>query len=204
MKKRTLLLSVTIFALALVTLVGATFALFTDSVTLNTHLNAGSLDIKLVRTNLVTESINKETGFIVREEVTDDIDFSNPGNNNIFNVDDNTLIVPGSKFDAQLDIINGATVAFNYYIEIVFKGGDTALAKQLLVTVNTGTETSGYVEDGITLGSETQPLGTLGKGATKSISVVVKFLDLETNNSVQGKNVQFDLIVHAVQVTEVI
>ena len=143
MKRRTLLLSVAIFALSLVTLVGATFALFTDNVTLSTHLKAGSLDVKLTRTLLVTEYVNEDTGFIERKEVDDDIDFTAPNTTNIFDVDDDTLIVPGSKFSATLDIINNANVAFNYYVEIVFKSGDSALASQLKVTVDTGTITEG-------------------------------------------------------------
>ena len=203
MKKRTLLLSVTIFTLALVTLVGATFALFTDSVTLNTHLNAGTLDVKLVRTYLLTESINEDTGFIVRKEDDTDIDFSDVSAGNIFDVTDKTLIVPGSKFSADLDIINNANVAFNYYIEIVFKGGNDNLASQLKVIVDTGTKTEGYVGAGVKLGSEERPLGTLGKGTSKSINVTVQFLDLSSNNEVQGKTVEFDMIVHAVQVTTV-
>ncbi len=200
MKRRTLLLSITTLALALSLVAGATFALFTDSVTLGNHLQAGTLDVTLTRTNLVTETLDSQ-GLLTKTEDSADVDFSDSTDKNIFNITPTTLIVPGSTFNAELELANNSTVAFNYYIEIVYKGDSEDLAKQLKVTANTGTETSAYVKDGVTLGSKTAPLGTLVKGAKKVFTVEVVFENLSNNNDAQGKNVQFDLIVHAIQAT---
>ena len=200
MKRRTLLLSITTLALTLSLIAGATFALFTDSVTFENHLQAGTLDVTLTRTNLVTETLDSR-GFLTKTEDSADVDFSDSTDKNVFNITPTTLIVPGSTFNAELELANNSTVAFNYYIEIVYKGGSEDLAKQLKVTANTGTETSAYVKDGITLGSQNAPLGTLVKGGKKVFTVKVVFENLSNNNDAQGKNVQFDLIVHAIQAT---
>lgn len=202
MKRRTLLLSITTLALSLSLVAGATFALFTDSVTLENHLQAGSLNVTLTRTNLVTETLNDSTGFIVKNEDSADVDFSTPNDKNIFNLTPTTLIVPGSTFNAELEVANNSSVAFNYYIQIVYKGGSEELANQLKVTaIVKGEETSAFIKDGVTLGSEQLPLGTLAKGGKTVFNVIVEFENLSVNNDAQGKNVQFDLIVHAIQAT---
>ncbi len=200
MKRRTLLLSITTLALVLALIAGATFALFTDSVKFENHLRAGTLDVTLTRTNLVTETLDSQ-GLLTKTVDSADVDFSDSTDKNIFNLTPTTLIVPGSTFNAELELANNSTVAFNYYIEIVYKGGSEDLANQLKVTVNTGTETSAYVKNGVTLGSDNAPLGTLVKGAKKVFTVNVVFENLTNNNDAQGKNVQFDLIVHAIQAT---
>ena len=202
MKRRTLLLAVTMLALALATFAGATFALFTDSVTVETHLKAGSLNVSLTRTNLKTKTLNSE-GLLETKEYTDDVDFTDETQQNVFNVDSSTYIVPCSYFDAQMLIENKSSVAFNYYVQVVFKTGDLELANQLQITVDLGgnDKTTQLVKDGVTLGSKTAPLGMVKKGASKTFNVIVEFLDLDTNNDAQSKNVQFDLIVHAVQAT---
>ena len=51
-KKRILLASCSIIAMCLCAIVGMTYALFTDSVSVKNHLQAGNLDIALVRTDL--------------------------------------------------------------------------------------------------------------------------------------------------------
>ena len=200
MKRRTLLLSFTMLALAIATFASATFALFTDSVTLNTHLKAGNLAVTITRTNLETKVLDSN-GLLETKRYEQDVDFTKDNNLNFFEVSDSTLIVPGSKFTAELLIANKANVAFDYYVEVVFKGGDLELAKQLQVTVDNGTTTSAKIEDGVTLGDENAPLGQLIKGASKTFYITVEFLDLTNNNVAQGKNVQCDLIVHAVQST---
>ena len=202
MKKRRLLLSFTTLALALSLVAGATFALFSDSVTLENHLQAGSLDITLTRTNLVTETLNDSTGFIVRNEDSADVDFSAPNDKNLFNLTPSTFIVPGSTFNAELELANVSSVAFNYYVQIVYKGGNQELANQLKVTaIVLGDETSAFIKDGVFLGSTERPLGMLAKGGKITFNVIIEFEELSNNNVAQGKNVQFDLIVHAVQAT---
>ena len=120
MKRRTLLLSITMLALALATFAGATFALFTDNVTLNTHLQAGNLQVTLARTSLETKVLNAD-GLLETKTYTDPVDFTSASTRNFFEVDSNTLIVPGTMFNAGVAITNSANVAFNYYVEITIR-----------------------------------------------------------------------------------
>jgi len=69
-KKRSVLLSVMTLVLCLALVAGGTYALFSDQVTLTNHLEAGTLDITLTRTKLVTKSLDNETSHEARNEVS--------------------------------------------------------------------------------------------------------------------------------------
>ena len=159
------------------------------------------MDVTLIRTNLVSEVLNTQTGYIKRVENTDDVDFSNPTNKNVFDVTDETLVVPGSKFVAEMKLENRSGVAFNYWIEIVCKNTTKDLASQLTVTVKTDTELSANLGDGLKIGSESSPIGSVAKGSSKLFYVTVEYKNLANNNDTQGGSVEFDMIIHAVQAT---
>ena len=201
MKFKALLISVVTLAVMSLIALGGTFALFTDDVTLNTHLKAGNLNVTLTRTNLVSEVLNTDTGFIKKVTNTDDVDFSGNTTKNVFDVTSDTLIVPGSKFTAEMQLENKSGVAFNYWIEIVIKSAKNELSEQLKVTVTTDSECSATIADGVKIGSETQPAGTLAKGEKELFYVVVEYQNLDNNNDSQGKSVEFDMVIHAVQAT---
>lgn len=212
-RKRTLLVSCAVILLCMTVIIGMTWALFTDTHTVKNHLKAGDLDITLERIGLEKYTLN-ESGYLTSVEYTDTEaywNFSNSTKKDVFDIQSNEKIVPGSKFIATMRIKNESDVAFGYWIEIVCtdKTNGADLAKQLKVTVNTGSDASAFVNDGLTVGSSSNYVGELIIGATAEFTVTVEFLDsfvaennIDHNDLAQGENLSFDLVVHAVQATD--
>ena len=68
-----------------------------------------------------------------------------------------------------------------------------------------GTPREVFLSAGLTIGSENAPVGTLAKSGSSVFNLKVEFInDNSVNNSAQGQQVDFDLIVHAVQATEAV
>ena len=97
---------------------------------------------------------------------------------------------------------------FNYYIKIqqtdIEEGtpSDANLLEQLNVSVTVDGSTKSGSEklvDGLQIGAADDVIGMVKVGATATFTVTVEFLNLDTNNDAQGKQVAFDLIVYAVQ-----
>ena len=213
-KKRSVLLSVLTLLLCLALVASGTYALFSDQVTLRNHLEAGTMDITLTRTNLKATMLNPASGFIVEMENPKDIDFSNPAdpddpnaeNINVFDITKDTLIIPTCKYSAEMQISNNTDVSFGYWLEIVFDDKiDLTLAEQLLITVTTEDENKSISKSlsaskGL-IGTESDPIGVLEKTGSALFTITVEFLDLDDsiNNTAKGKHVDFDLVVHAVQ-----
>lgn len=213
-KHRSMLLAVITLVLCLALVAGGTYALFTDEVTMTHHLQAGTLDITLVRTNLTKTELDPATGYLKTSSVDDPnggTDFSDPKNgDNVFGIiASKTLIVPCSSYTASMKITNNSDVAFGYWIEIVCtdKTDGEALAEQLKVTVNTGSDKSDFVGMGLTVkGANDGYVDELAIGETGTFTVTVEFLDsaiaannIADNNVAKGQELSFDLIVHAVQ-----
>ena len=200
--KKILLISCSVILLCLAIIAGTTFALFTDSTTMRNHLVAGNLDVVLTRTNLKYNALN-DLGELDDFEITDDLDFTESSAENVFGVD-GLLIVPGSYFEAELEMRNRGNVAFDYNIQIVFIGEANLLADQIKLTLTRA--------DGST---ETKKLSELGAGLSvkagkmtvndhaETFSVRVEFIDLEgaANNPTMNTSVEFDLVVTATQAT---
>lgn len=219
-RKRVLFVSSAVILLCMTIVVGMSWALFTDTETLNHHLKAGTLDIELWRTNLVTNELDPATGYLVEGGTDVDKEFSNT-NENVFELTDSTLIVPGSKYTADMELRNSSDVAYRYWVEVVFKGNDTVFAdpaavadyleNQVKVTVTTAEnndpETTPYKKwaaDGVVVGSESYPIGILPKTAVGTFTVDIEFIDDRIdnsiiNNSVMDQSFNFDIVVHAVQ-----
>ena len=198
-------MSVVTFMLCLTLVAGGTYALFSDQVTLTTHLKAGTLDITLQRTNLDTKSLDYDTGFLTTVNNPEIVDFSKPTNRNIFDIESTDKLVPGCKFDATLKITNDTDVAFAYWIQVVNNNHeDIAILDQLQVTVKTenGEEVSRLLNTGFMVGSEAKPIGVLAKTDSESFIVSLEFLDLANNNAAKNQSVNFDIIVYAVQVVD--
>ena len=107
-----------------------------------------------------------------------------------------------------MKITNNSDVAFGYWLEIVFdEKVDLTLAKQLKITVKTADDNksiSKLVKDSAGLiGAEGDPIGILAKTGSALFTVTVEFCDLDhsVNNNAKSTSFDFDLIVHAVQVT---
>lgn len=199
-RKRTLLVSGSVVLLCLTVITGMTFALFSDEEVVNNHLKAGDLDITLTRTKL-TSTYLTERGFL--DTVTDetDKDFTNGTDENVFALD-GAVIVPQSKYIAEMQVSNNSDVAFGYWVEIVYTGkANIELSEQIDITVNT--EQSKRLNQGLMVGSASEPIAVLGVGDASTFTVTVEFLDLanDINNQAQGDDVTFDLVVHAVQYT---
>ena len=209
-RTRTLLVSSVVILLAMIVIVGVTWALFTDTQNVTNHLQAGDLSITLTRTELTKTTLNEEGYLVELPTDTTVVDFSDPTEVNVFDIGESEKIVPGSKFVAKMDIANNSDVAFGYWIEIVCtdKESGANLAKQLKVTVNTGSDASAFVNDGLTVKGENGYIGNLGIGANAAFTVTVEFLDsfveenaIDSNDLAKGENLSFDLVVHAVQAT---
>jgi predicted ribosomally synthesized peptide with SipW-like signal peptide len=203
-------------------IVGMTWALFTDTVTVENHLKAGDLNITLERTKLETYSIDATTGYLVSTTNDDVVNFSNPTGKNVFDLTTSSKIVPCSSYTATMRISNNTAtvtenkqnsdVAYDYWIEIKLKvDGLTAeqikalkLDEQLNITVSSEELTepmSALLSEGLTIGSSIDPLGTLTLGDSDNFTVKMEFVDSANNNDAKTQMLTFDLIVHAVQRT---
>ena len=211
--KKLLLLSGLVILVYLSLMVGMTYALFTDSVSVKQHLQAGTLDVKLSRTNLKYCILNKD-GYLEENEIGDDEDFTALNDENIFGIAKDSLIAPGSFFEAELKLTNNGNVAFNYNVLMKLNTEANDLAKQLKVTIThadgkTTTAMMSELTNGI--GIET---GEMAKDATSNtFKVRVEFVndfdynqtieeDYINNNNAQSKSIIFDLIVIATQATK--
>ncbi|MBO5241022.1 MAG: hypothetical protein J6B56_06370 [Clostridia bacterium] len=213
---RTVALALAAIALAAAVAVAGSYALFTDTVTVSHHLQAGKLEAKLTRKTLLGNQIDA-SGYLCDYQGEKDVDFSGETKKNVFDLED-TLIVPCMYREATMELTNGGNVAFAYWIEIVLtaptKPQDVALSEQLEVSVKTQNAGAGMSvtdqpiqNDGkkITIGSQENPVGVVELSTAQTFSVKVAFKDYgdkldNANNNAKGGKLQFDMIVYAVQV----
>lgn len=211
--KRALLISTSVILVCMSVVVGVTWALFTDTKKVTHHLQAGDLSITLKRTELVKTTLD-DSGYLVTLEPNKTVEnFTGSKDENVFGIESDEKLVPGSKFVAKMQIENHSDVAFGYWLEIVCtdKASGENLAKQLKVSVNTGSEKSGFVGNGLVVrGANDDCIDELEIGEVKTFTVTVEFvdsfissngLDYYDNDLAQNENLDFDLIVHAVQST---
>lgn len=208
-RKRSLLMSVMTLMLCLALVAGGTYALFTDAVRLTTHLQAGELDITLKRISLESKVL-ADDGFLDTKFSEEVVNFTNPTTRNVFDITDETLIVPMCYYIATMQIENHSDVAFGYWIEIDLGSRDAEFAKQLEVVVQASNGDKIVqrlsIEEKM-LGSETKPVAILPIGGSDIFKITVTFVDDRddksiVNNDAMNQNVYFDVIVHAVQVTD--
>ena len=211
-RKRALIVSGAIILLCMTIIAGTTWALFTDTQTVSNHLQAGDLKISLARTELTKRTLNSVGKLVTSDPDTTRLDFSNPTDENVFGIVENEKIVPGTKYVAKMEISNKSDVAFGYWVEIKCTDATAGehLAKQLKVTVNTGTEATAFVNEGLVVKGENDGyVDELLINESKTFTVTVEFLDsdvaennIESNDLAKGENLSFDLIIHAVQATD--
>ena len=219
-RKRSLLLSAMTLMLCLALVAGGTYALFTDSETLRTHLVAGDLDITLKRVGLESETLG-EGGFLYYTGVDNTVvDYTNGKNRhiNVFGIDDRTLIVPCSSYTAAMEITNDektSNVAFGYWVEIYHvtsdpeKISDAELLSQIEVKIEAanGKVITKRLSEGLNLGDEHHPIAIIPTGGMDNFKVTLTFVDDRDdsniiNNDAMNNKAYFDVIVHAVQKTE--
>lgn len=226
-RKRVLLLSASMILLCMCVIVGATYALFTDTETVKNHLQAGNLDVKFERTNLEYTVLNGD-GMMIVKTVEEDADFTvtNLAEANVFGIADDSRIVPGSYVKAELkvshdrdqdDNVADSNVAFDYKVFIQLdKNSYNDLADQLYVTV-INNETDETVVDYVKLNDKRFNAEDAGYicifsgddvKLTESDTFTVR-IDFEnviadngaTNNKAEDLTVYFDLIIEAEQST---
>ena len=163
-RNRSVLLSVLVLVLCLALIAGGSYALFTDEITLDQHLQAGTLKATLIRTELVTKELD-DKGFLVSNENDPDkrrINFTEATTENAFGIESTDKIVPGSKYVAKFELSNTGDTAFGYWIEIgcTDKEDGENLAKQVKITVNNDKNSAfdGIVSKGVVATQLTGPL----------------------------------------------
>lgn len=203
-RSRIILLSCITVLCCVALMVGGTFALFTYNRSVTNHLQAGKLTATLTRTKLETVTLDGSTGELKSRTSTETVDFTAESTGNVFGLTDGDRVAPGCKYAATMKLANTGTVAFVYWIEIDLKAGDSELTEQLQLTVSvtdgeSKTTLLSAEPDEVT-GSAAEPLGTILIGKDSEFTVTLEFKS-EAENAAQSKSANFDLIVHAQQVT---
>ena len=197
-RKRILLISGAVILLCLTIIIGMSYALFSDTERVTNHLQAGNLNITLERTKLVSRYLTDQ-GFLDTKSNNTLKDFTDNKNENVFDITDSTLIVPGCEYIADLRITNNSKTAFSYWVEVVYKGEkDVDLASQIEVTIIRDNKVIGTLDKGLTSAT----INILAVGEYDDFTVGIKFKDLATNNSAMDDSLDFDLVVHAIQETQ--
>ncbi len=207
-KFRVLFVSYMVILFCAVLIIGSSFALFTDSVKVTNHLKTGNLDIALIRKSLEYSCLN-DAGELEVYSDQSETDFTFQTNTNVFGLNRNgLLIVPGSYFDAVLVLENHGNVAFDYDVEIILNEDTKSFSDQLLITVTDSFNNSNTYLLSDFLFNNTILMGEMNNNLKQvEFKIRVEFLnDLNTdysinNNEAKNKQINFDLIVEAVQKT---
>ena len=194
-------------AIVLVAAVALTLILLLGGRTGGTlHLESRGLDFTLTRESLTTHDLD-ESGKLASLTNDKKTDFTASTKENVFGVTGNTVIVPGSRFSADLVIANKSENAqpFSYWLEIRLSGEINELARQLKVTVTPeGLAPQTFsLSEGLVLGGERNPLAIVRGKQSSSFTVKVEFPeDQLINDGAQKETVLFDLIVYAAAYAE--
>ena len=190
--------------LCAVMIVGGTYAIWSDSAKVENHLTAGTLKVKLERISLTKTYLDNETGYLVTNGPdTTIVNFTNTStaNTNVFGINSDEKVVPCSEYEAKLRLTNNGDVAFTYDVIIKLITTSNALAKQLRVYING--EDKGTLDEYAVDGKAVIATQTLEKNdSAKEFTVKIQFInDNNINNDAQNQEVNFDLLVNAVQKT---
>lgn len=201
-KTKAMGIAVILIVLCVALFIGGTYALFSDNVTTENHLQAGTLKIGLQRTNLSKTYLDETTGYLKTDTNNNVIDFTNATTENVFGIGSEELVVPGSAYEAKMKITNKGSVAFTYNIKLKLNSQTNELAEQMKIYVD-GID-KGYLSDYLQTNNEVSiatGVMTLADGNAKTFTIKIMFEDLSNNNSAQNKEISFDLLVDAVQKT---
>lgn len=202
MKNKIFVLAVALVLCCFALVIGVSYGLYDETVSIQTHLVAGSLKATLERVKLTTYNIGSDGNFssVVDDKVKD---FSTATQDSVFGITAGTVAAPGSTFTAEMRITNGGDVAFYYYLETFCNAvvSDQTFASMLQLTVlsEDGVQREVRLGDGLTMGEEGEAVGSVNVGESENFTVTLKFLDDANNNKVENKFVLFDLCIHAVQ-----
>ena len=216
-RKRALMVSGSVILLCLSLIVGTTYAVFTDKDEFHQHLVAGNLEMKLERTELTKTYLNGD-GYLTTVTLTGNdayADLTDATPENVFGIG-NEKVVPMSSYSAKMKITNDpnkSDVAIGYWIQIVNRtaNADMDLSDQIIVTVTDANgnvypapgQPKASVASGLSIGSESAPIGKLDFDDTAEFTVTILFENLadDVNHAAKGDEIDFDLVVHAFQLT---
>ena len=206
-RKRVMLVSCAIILLCFCVIAGSTYAIFTDSVKSVNHLQAGELDLTLVRTKLVTRTLDKD-GYLQTKTDNSSISFTDANANNLFGITEDTNIIPFSYIEATMVIGNAGNVAFGYGVFFHLNSIPNALAKQISVTVThpDGSITTKWLSEleneSLTIVDKDE-MGVNDPEVTFTVRIEFENLDEngEINNQAMALSADFDMIILAEQAT---
>ena len=202
-KGSSFLVACAIMLLCIVLMIGGGYALWSDSASVENHLTAGTLKVKLERISLTKTCLDDTTGYLAVSEDTTTVDLTSSTTQtvNVFGIGENEKIVPCASYDAKLRLTNNGAVAFSYEVIIKLTSVSNELAGQLKVYVDN--VDMGYLSAYADAGQAIVATSTMAKNDTaKEFSVKIVFADLDENNAAQNQQATFDLLVNAVQLTE--
>ena len=202
-KGSSFLVACAIMLLCIVLMIGGGYALWSDSASVENHLTAGTLKVKLERISLTKTCLDDTTGYLAVSEDTTTVDLTSSTTQtvNVFGIGENEKIVPCASYDAKLRLTNNGDVAFSYEVIIKLTSVSNELAGQLKVYVDN--VDMGYLSAYADAGQAIVATSTMAKNDTaKEFSVKIVFADLAENNAAQNQQATFDLLVNAVQLTE--
>lgn len=188
-----------VLVLALVAgLMVATYALFSDQTRVNNHLQAGTLQIELYRTNLTYTDYDAEGGKITVDE---DVNLTTASEATVFA---SANYFPGMVQTAELKIVNNGSLPFDYELSFTIdeENAQSPLAELIFVKVTDA--------DGKVVTAEKTTLADMAKtpvdigsmngtaGESETFTVEISF-DENANDSVQQAEIYFDILVTATQ-----
>lgn len=165
------------------------------------HIQAEGISIELKRTKLMQYCLGADGRMheVKDEEVKD---FSKAQKENIFGLVDGDIIVPSSRYQADLMVKSSVDVSFAYWILIELNQEGNAFAEQLLVTIQIEEEEKSFrLSNATSFGSKDEPLRIVQGGQSSSFAVKVYFVDDQMiNDDAINQSIYFDLILCAVQI----
>lgn len=208
-KVRTLLVGCVMIMLSAVMIVGGSYALWSDSVNVNTHLSAGTLEVTLTRTYLEKYTLGEDMYMATATDSTEVEDVEN-----LFGMEEGELIVPTSSYAARLKLTNAGDVAIDYTIKVKTNSETSGeeLAKQVKIYIGTGSVGSVVYEEGKFFATEEDGVVSytefeIGRGVMDATVtetefwVKIVFEDLPENNEAKEQDLYFDLLIEATQKT---
>ena len=188
--------------ICLVVLISSLYSMYVSGNSYVNHLKTGDLEVTLIRTE-VTGKVYGSDGLMHDYSNTEHVDFSNPTEQNLFDLTEETYFVPGMEYKASLSVENNSDVVFGYYVEILVSDESSeALCQQLEVVISSGDkQVSGKLSD-LLFGNESDYISIVELDSASTFTIEISFIDDSTvNNEAMGEKVYFDLVVHAVQAT---
>lgn len=211
-RTRILLSGMVLIMISVVLIAGGTYGLFSANTSLTNHLQAGNLTVSLFRTSYEKKTLDGE-GYLKSVSDSTVTEFTSATTENIFGLSSTDYIVPGSEFEANLEIRNSktsggttaySTVAFTYTVNLDMGETSNDLVDQVTISYKIGAGEYSVAKKLSEFGSQSILSGSLkGQSADSAkFSIKLAFPDLDTNNNAQNETADFDLIISATQKTD--